>query len=87
MCLWFSPALAFGIGIPRQRLTVGHLAPLQSLHERRTEMRVHAALSLFLSLSLHRDLSGASTIQPPTPPSSFFLTPSHFRDVSTSVTK
>lgn len=44
-CLRLSAALAFGMSIHRQRLTVGHLAPLQSLHERRTEMRALAALS------------------------------------------
>lgn len=44
MCLCLLPALAFRIGIHRQRLTVGHLAPLQSLHKRRTEMRALAAL-------------------------------------------
>lgn len=43
-CLRVLPALAFRMGIHRQRLTVGHLAPLQSLHKRRTEMRALAAL-------------------------------------------
>ena len=33
-----------GKGIHRQRLAVGHLAPLQSLRKRRTEMRALAAL-------------------------------------------
>ncbi|KAK9526232.1 hypothetical protein VZT92_015880 [Zoarces viviparus] len=69
MRLWLSPALAFGIGIHRQRHTVRHLAPLQSLQERRTEMRDLAALRRGSVGRVHDNNLPPSPLFPPPRPS------------------